>query len=871
MTAAAQDPKTVYLKDYRTPDYAVDAVSLDFDLDTERTRVRTRLQIRRTPNAATDAPLVLNGEEIELARVNVDGKRLQETAYVVDGKTLTLPSLPEHFVLEIENYCAPAKNTALSGLYASSDMLCTQCEAEGFRRITYFPDRPDILAKYSVRMTANKNKFPVLLSNGNPVGAGETGDGRHWAAWEDPHPKPSYLFALVAGDLARVEDNFTTMSGRNVALHIYVQYKDIKKCDYALDALKRAMRWDEEVYGREYDLDVFQIVAVDHFNMGAMENKGLNIFNAAYVLASPETATDTDYEYIESIVAHEYFHNWSGNRVTCRDWFQLCLKEGFTVFRDQQFSADMRSGPVQRIKDVKALRARQFPEDAGPLAHPVRPESFITIDNFYTATVYEKGAELVRMMCTLIGPEAFRAATDLYFDRHDGEAATVEDFVAAMEAASGKDLTQFRLWYVQAGTPVARLEDDYDAKKGVYTLTVTQSTPPTPKQADKKPLHMPLRAALVFETGAPGREHMLELTSPSETFTFENVPARPVLSAFRSLSAPVVVKRDLPLADRLLLMRRDDDLYNRWETAHRLLLDVVLTFAGDARLDKAEQALSAYADALGDLLENETDDAFAAEALKTPSQNDVAQEMEIIDPAAIAAALAKTERGLADRLAEPLTALGARLCDTSPYRPDAASAGRRAMKNAALKLRLSGADPDAGATALAQFRDADNMTDAAGAVSALALSDRPERAAALSEFYDAWRGEPLVVNKWLSWQAMAPRADTFQTVQDLLTHDAFAMNNPNKVRALIGAFAMHNLSAFHCADGAAYVFFADQVLKLDKMNPQLAARLVGALENWRRFDSQRQVKTKAELKRILQTDGLSENLFEMANRLLEGA
>ena len=849
------------LADYRPADYSIETVDLDFVLAPDRTMVTSRLTVQRAADASPDAPLDLDGEEIELISITLNGAPLDPARYDLTEKKLVIRDLPTSFTLTIQNTCAPAANTALSGLYISNGMFCTQCEAEGFRRITYYLDRPDILAKFSVRIEADRRAYPVLLSNGNLSEEGGLPDGRHYACWSDPHPKPAYLFALVGGDLACVEDQFTTMSGRDVALKIFVQPQNKDKCDYTLDALKRAMRWDEETFGREYDLDIFMIVAVDHFNFGAMENKGLNIFNSAYVLASPETATDHDYETIESIVAHEYFHNWSGNRVTCRDWFQLCLKEGFTVFRDQQFSADMRSRPVQRIKDVRRLWAHQFPEDDGPLAHPPRPDHFITIDNFYTATVYEKGAELARMLKLLLGEKDFRKGSDLYFDRHDGTAATVEDFVAAMEEASGKDLEQFRRWYADAGRPVVSVE----AKDDGFILH--QETAPTPGQTDKPPRHIPIAyGAYGAETGERLEEGLIELKEPHQKLRLETASQRPVLSLLNGFSAPVTLKQDLSIDDRLTLMAHDQDPFNRWSVTNSLWQDLCLSFGGyHAKHLDQDDVLSRFTEALEKALGKADDDpAFTAELLKAPSASELAQSTDPIDPDKITHGRAHVRAAIAAALRTPLQTLYERLHSDGPYSPSAEQAGPRALKNTALGLLVAAGDDQ---LALAQATNADHMSDEAAATAALAVLESPLRQKALERFYDKWKENAIVINKWLAWRAMAPGSETLSDIQSLLSHDAFDPGNPNKVRSLIGVFARENIANFHRADGEGYRFLADQILTIDQKNPQLAARLCTVFEAWRKLEKGRRAKAETTLKRIAAAPGLSSNLYEMTTKL----
>ena len=859
----AQAPKPVRLADYTPPDYEIESADLDFALDAKRTMVTSRLVMRRATHAADDALLALNGEDLELISVAVNEDTLEPNQYALDDKFLTIPNLPSEFTLTVQNTCAPEANTKLSGLYLSNGMFCTQCEAEGFRRITYFLDRPDVLTKYTVRIEADKNAYPVLLSNGNLIASGDLDDGRHFAQWADPHPKPAYLFALVGGDLACVEDSFTTMSGRKVALKVYVQPQNKDKCDYTLDALKRAMRWDEETFGREYDLDIFMIVAVDHFNFGAMENKGLNIFNSAYVLASPETATDQDFETIESIVAHEYFHNWSGNRVTCRDWFQLCLKEGFTVFRDQEFSADMRSRPVQRIKDVRRLWAHQFPEDAGPLAHPPRPSEYITIDNFYTATVYEKGAELARMLKLLLGPEKFREASDLYFARHDGTAATVDDFVQAMEDVGGVDLTQFRRWYSDAGRPTVSIE------KGGSSFRISQKTEPTPTQSEKPARHIPISyAAYDATSGNLLGEGLLELRNDADSLEVDTGGKRPVLSLLRGFSAPVTLDQSLTIDDRLFLMANDRDPFNQWAVTNGLWKDLCLAFAGLKDLADKDTALEKFAAALEAALERADDDpAFLAELLKAPSPAELTQAADEIHPDKIVAGRTRVRDHVAGTLKSSLQTLYDRLRSNAPYSPAAEQAGPRTLKNTALAL-LVAAEEDS--LAMEQAKAASNMTDEAAATLALAVSTSSLRAEALDRFYDKWRADPLVVNKWLAWKAMTSADDALAEVKSLLDHEAYDAGNPNKVRAVMGVFSRENIAPFHAADGSGYEFFIDQVLKIDGKNPQLAARLTQALESWRKLEPGRRALAGEALERLAAHKDLSSNTYEMATRLKAG-
>ena len=873
-----ETPRVIRLQDHRAPDYRIAEIALDFAIDAEATRVKATSKIVR--QGAVGAPLVLNGENLKLISVALDGRTLAANAYAIGDETLTIPSPPENFTLEVVTEIAPAKNTALEGLYLANGIFCTQCEAEGFRRITYFTDRPDVLAVYTTRIEAPKATLPVLLSNGNRIEAGELPGGRHYAIWHDPFPKPCYLFALVAGDLGVLKGEFVTMSGRRVDLAIYVEHGNEPRAAYALDSLKRAMKWDEENYGREYDLDIFMIVAVSAFNMGAMENKGLNIFNDKLILASPETATDADYERIESVVAHEYFHNWTGNRITCRDWFQLSLKEGLTVFRDQSFSADMRSAAVKRIDDVQLLRMRQFQEDAGPLAHPVQPQSYIAIDNFYTATVYEKGAEVIGMLKTLVGPEGYRQATDLYFARHDGQAATVEDWVKCFEDACGRDLSQFRLWYRQSGTPVIEAEGRYDAAAKTYALTLKQSLPPTPGQPDKKPMHIPVTLGLVGKSGVglpltlegenvPGHENrVLELTAPHQHFVFTGVQEEPLLSLGRHFSAPAVFKTPTSRAGRAALMAHDRDAFNRWEAGQTLATEILIDMAEATKSGGALNADATYLGAIGEVLKDaESDMAFAALMMMPPLESQIAMAKTPADPDAIHAARTALIRAVAAAHGERLQALYERLASPGPYSPDAASAGRRALRNACLRYVTAADDEAAAELAERHYRAATNMTDMIAGLAALTRMISPRRDAALADFHDRFRKDPLVLDKWLGLQASAPAPDTIERVRRLMEHPAFDIKNPNRVRALVGAFSGNHLR-FHAADGAGYHLVAEAVNTLDGINPQIAARLAGAFENWRRYDAHRQGLMRGELEAIAGMKGLSANLFEVATKML---
>ncbi|GGO96193.1 aminopeptidase N [Stakelama pacifica] len=853
-------PTVTRREDYVAPAWLVPEIALDFDLSPGETRVRAELSVER--NGDSSGPLRLDGDALVPAAVRVDGAdaewRMEDGALLID-----LPG--DSHRVETEVVIAPERNTQLMGLYASGGNLCTQCEAQGFRRITFFPDRPDVLTRYRVRMAADKARYPVLLSNGDPVGSGELENGRHWAEWHDPYPKPSYLFALVAGDLAANRATFTTQSGREVTLAIWVRERDLPKTDHALESLKRAMAWDEQVYGREYDLDVFNIVAVDDFNFGAMENKGLNIFNSRYILADPDTATDHDYDAIAAVVAHEYFHNWSGNRITCRDWFQLSLKEGFTVYRDQKFSADQGSAAVKRIEDVRTLRAAQFPEDAGPLAHPVRPDSYIEISNFYTATIYNKGAELIGMMATILGPEKFRAATDLYFTRFDGTAATCEDFVACMEEAGGIDLTQFRLWYSQAGTPRVTASVTHEAGSGRAALNLRQGVPPTPGQPDKAPMLLPLKVKLFgAESGREIAPEQLVLLSDSEAeIAFEGVGERPVASINRGFSAPVIVETDRSAADLGFLSGHDDDPFARYEAMQQLMLDTLVESVARGRGDHAP-VIDAVRHTLHD---PDLDKAFIAEAVLLPSDSFVGDQMPVVDPEAIFRAREALRRDLGRELeADWREAYEAARANRFEYSP--AAKGARRLKNVALGYINASGAPDAASLAFVQFESADNMTDRQGALATLASGTSEKRVAALDIFYNRYSDNALVLDKWFTTQALSSRDDTPQAVEALAKHKDFSLANPNRARSLIGAFSM-NQRAFHHDSGSGYRFVADQIIALDKLNPQTAAKLLPPLGRWRRFDENRGERMRSELERIVATPGLSKDVFEQASKSLD--
>jgi aminopeptidase N len=877
-------PVATHRRDYSPPDYRIEAVALDFDLGAETTRVRSRVEVRAA-GEGTPPPLVLDGEALELVSIAVDGRTLGAAEYRVDDASLTITAPPRHFTLEIETAIHPGANTELSGLYVSNDVFCTQCEAVGFRRITYFPDRPDVMATYRTTIRADKARYPVLLSNGNLVEQRALDGGRHLAVWHDPFPKPSYLFALVAGDLALNEDRFVTRSGREVRLCIYVEHGKAPRTAYAMDVLKRSMLWDEERFGLEYDLDLFNIVAVSDFNMGAMENKSLNIFNDKYILADPESATDDDYAGIERVVAHEYFHNWTGNRITCRDWFQLSLKEGLTVFRDQEFCSDMRSRPVQRIQDVRGLRARQFPEDAGPLAHPVRPDSYIAIDNFYTPTVYEKGAEVIRMLHSLLGEDGFQRGMRLYVERHDGQAVTCDDFAAAMADANGMDLEQFKLWYGQAGTPALEIEGRYDAQGGAFEVTVAQHCPPTPGQPVKQPMHIPLAIGALDAQGrdiplrlegegeaAPPQGRVLPVTAARQRFRFVNLPEPRALSVNRGFSAPVRSKVGRRPGELAFLMAHDSDPFARWEAGQEYATALMLEQA-KAVQQGGEPAFDAgYLTAIGEILRDDTlDRAFVAEAISLPSEAFVAEHMTPVDVEAIHRVREALRLAIATALRRDLERLYDENRSDAAYSPDAAAAGRRALKNTALAYLAALVPTDAGLLAriVGQYRDCDNMTDRMAALRLLVDIPGSERQGALDDFLARFRDDALVLDKWLALQAVSALPDTLAQVRGLLSHPVFSMQKPNKVRALVGSFTAGNQFRYHAADGAGYAFHADVVMELDGINPTLAARLLTPLGRWRRFDPARQARMKAQLARILAKPGLSSDVYEIASKSME--
>ena len=884
-------PQTIYRKDYTPPAYWVDTVEMGFDLDPETTHVATRLTMTRNP-ASRDKNLVLYGEGLRLVQLRMNGKDVSKRGYALGNGTLEIFHPPEKITLEIETVTHPSLNTSLMGLYTSNDNFFTQCESEGFRKITFFPDRPDVMAKYTVMLRADKEKYPVLLSNGNLIEQGDLGDGRHYAVWEDPFKKPSYLFALVAGQLVCQEETYTLQSGREVLLQVWVEEGNLDKTQHAMDSLKNSIRWDEERFGLELDLDRFMIVAVGDFNMGAMENKGLNIFNTKFVLANPRIATDSDYAGIESVVGHEYFHNWTGNRVTCRDWFQLSLKEGLTVFRDQEFSADMigtASGRAfKRIEDVRVLRQAQFPEDAGPMAHPVRPDAYVEINNFYTVTIYEKGSEVVRMYQTLLGRDGFRKGMDLYFQRHDGQAVECDDFRAAMADASGRDLSQFELWYSQAGTPCVKVETRYDEIAEIYMITLTQSCPPTPGQAHKKPFHIPVAIGLLDSSGRDIPLHLqgveggvedeapttmvLELTEASQTFHFTHVLQQPVPSVLRDFSAPVVLDIEYDDAELAFLMAHDSDAFNRWEAGQRLAMRRMLVLTEKVRnqhvLSEAELEDSVLNQAFqATLTDTGLDPAFCELALTLPAETVVAEQMAVVDPHAIHTARRFLRRSLASALR--VDWLVAYQSNRTPgtYSPDAASAGKRALKNLALSYLAELDNTDAHNLAQTQYDNANNMTDRLAALSALINSSAPGREEALTRFYEEFEHEALVIDKWFALQAMARTTDV-AAVRALMQHPAFTLKNPNRARSLIFSFCNSNPSQFHATDGSGYAFWTEQVIALNAINPQVAARLARSLDRWRKYAPDLQGKMRAALKQVADTKSLSKDVLEVVTKSL---
>jgi aminopeptidase N len=891
-------PHTTYLKDYEVPAYLIDEIDLHIDLYDESTLVTSYLRIRRNRfSTSKSKDLILNGEELQLESVSLNGKMLAATQFQVSPGFLIIHNVGDNFELEIKTIIHPEKNTALSGLYRSANTYCTQCEAQGFRRITYFLDRPDVLSRYTTTITADKTKYPILLSNGNLIGFGNLEEGRHWVKWQDPFNKPCYLFALVAGNFDLLEDKFITQSNREIDLRIYVEKGYGEQAHHAMYSVKQAMRWDETAYGREYDLDIYMIVAIGDFNMGAMENKGLNIFNTKYILAKPETATDTDYIHILSVIGHEYFHNWSGNRVTCRDWFQLSLKEGFTIFRDQSFSEDMLSPAVMRIQEVNGLREMQFVEDAGPLAHPVRPDSYIEINNFYTSTIYNKGAEVLRMMQTILGKTMFRKGSDLYFARHDGQAVTIEDFVKAMEDVSGVDLRQFRAWYTQAGTPLVSVEDDYDAENQIYRLTISQSLAPTPGQANKKLLYIPIKMGLLdqkgnalalclkgekdqietdqtatVETETAKTETVLVLTAASQSFTFENIPCKPIPSLLRNFSAPVKLHYAYSDADLRFLFKHDKDAFNRWEAGQQYAIKLLLNLVRDYQQDKALQLPKEFFEMFDYVLKHEQEDKFLlAELLTIPSEKYIGEQMEIIDVDAIHAAREFVITEMANQLQAILLETYRQNHDASGvYHFSAKDIGKRQLKNRCLLYLML--LPQYHELGLQQFQASltSNMTDCQPALTALA-NTKSQAEQSLNRFYSVWKHDALVVDKWLAIQAACKLPDTLQNLKKLMRDSAFDIKNPNKVYALIGTFGQRNPVNFHAKSGEGYAFLREVVQQLDKLNPQVAARMVNPLTSWKRYDKERQELMQEQLELLLQDKKMSRDLYELVSKSLSSA
>lgn len=881
--------KAILRKDYAPYPWNVERARFHFEIGRQATRVRSELDFRRAPasGSVNRGDIELNGQDMELVTVAVDGRRLEPAGFTLTRDTLVIHDAPPSCTLNIEVVIRPQENTALEGLYPSGTFLLTQCEAEGFRKISYFPDRPDVMTRYEVTVVADRARYPVLLSNGNAVGSGELDDGRHWVRWDDPFAKPCYLFALVAGDLACVADRFRTRSGREVDLRFYVEQDNVDKCEHAMESLVNAMKWDEERFGLEYDLDVYHVVVTNDFNMGAMENKSLNIFNSKYVLARPETATDMDYQGIEGVIGHEYFHNWTGNRVTCRDWFQLTLKEGLTVFRDQEFSADMQSRAVKRIRDVRALRSRQFPEDCGPMSHPIRPDKYIEINNFYTMTVYQKGAEVIRMYHTLLGEQGFQQGMQLYFERHDHGAVTCDDFLAAMEDANDCDLRRFSRWYGQSGTPEITASGDWDRAARTYTLRLAQTTPPTPNQPDKMPLLIPVAMGLLTATGnelplqldgepAPvGTSRVLLLEEAEQDYRFVNVDVVPVPSLLRGFSAPVKLRYPYGTDDLALLMTHDSDAFVRWEAAQLLaqreILDNVERRSAGAELQpeqrkqRLEQRLvDAYRELLAD---RQSDPGLVAEALALPEEEYLAEQMAVIDVDGIHAARNFVRSALALALQPELSERYAELAANGPYDKSPAAMACRSLRNTCLSFLVH--TPGGFALAESQLSDSDNMTDTLAALQGLVHNQAPAAPAALQAFELCWRGDALVMDKWFLIQACVPGEGTVERVRGLMNHASFSITNPNKVRSLLGAFATMNPTAFHARSGAGYRFHADQVIALNPLNPQVAARMAAAFNSWTRYDAQRQELMRVELGRIASSSGLSPDVSEIVHHALD--
>lgn len=878
-----QSPATIYLKDYTAPAYLIDQVFLHFELDEAVTVVRSVLAVRSNPASTKKSqPLVLNGEAMKLLSISLDGKQLERDSYQVDKETLTIENPPEAFTLETVVEIKPQENTLLTGLYKSNNTYCTQCESHGFRRITYSLDRPDVMSKFTTTISANKEAYPVLLSNGNLVESRDLDNGRHWVKWEDPSLKPCYLFALVAGDLQHIEDTFITQSKRKVALRVYTESRYLDQCDHAMESLKRAMRWDEETFGREYDLDVYMIVAISDFNMGAMENKGLNIFNTKYVLSKPELATDKDFIAIEEVVGHEYFHNWSGNRVTCRDWFQITLKEGLTVFRDQSFTADLHSKAVKRIHDANVIRSGQFAQDAGPLAHPIQPDSYVEINNFYTVTVYYKGAEVIRMMKTILGEKQFREAMDLYFERHDGQAVTTEEFIKAMENASCIDLTQFRRWYKQAGTPLLMVNSDYDAANKTYTLTVKQSCPATPKQPHKKPFHIPLSVGLLDKKGkdiplqldegkgsAEQTTCVLNITKAEEKFCFTNINEKPIPSLLRNFSAPVKLKYHYSDKELIFLMAHDSDPFSRWDAEQKFAVKLILVLIESYQKGDKLELSPEFIEAINTILNDDSvDKTFRSLMLTLPSIGYLMECVDKIDIEAIwhVREFVKTE--LATQLKDQWLKHYKSNNTQEAYSFDPDAIGRRDLKNLCLTYLVQLPDLASRELCLQQFKAADNMTDELAALQCLANIDSPERKQALKAFHEKWKDQALAMNKWFSVQALSKLPNTLANVKTLLGHPIFSNKNPNNVHSLIVSFCSSNYMCFHEASGAGYQFLAEQVIAIDSFNHQVAARIIEPLTQWHKFDDNRQELMKQQLENILKKQDLSRDVHELVTKSL---
>ena len=871
----------IYLKDYKPTAFTTEHIDLEFDLFPDYTDVYSKMTIKRRAGSRADEPLVLDGRKLEFQSLLINGKSAKKDEYEVNENKLTLLNPPDAFTLEVHNRIRPHLNTALEGLYMSQGMYCTQCEATGFRSITYFYDRPDVMLTFKVKITANKELYPSLLSNGNFVDKGDLSNGRHWTLWEDPFPKPCYLFALVAGKLALQEDYFTTASGRKVRLAIYADKKDIDKCTFAMQSLKQAFKWDEEAYGRECDLDDYKVVSARDFNMGAMENKGLNIFNSSLILASQQTATDQAFQRIASVIGHEYFHNWTGNRITCRDWFQLCLKEGLTVFRDQEFSESIGSPAVERIDSVNFLRSIQFPEDDGPTSHPPRPDKFIEINNFYTVTVYEKGAEVVRVLKTLLGPQMFRKGMDLYFERHDGQAVTQEDFVQAFADVSGRDLSQFMLWYTQAGAPHVEVEDIYNEQDQTYMLRFTQTVPPTPGEETKKPFHIPVTLSLFQSSGKPfelfkdektqsfGDECTLELRKETETFTFRNIKTRPIPSLFRNFSAPIRLKTERPNQELFFLMKHDTDPFNAWDAGQKLMLNELLQIVKNIQSDKAAHVSREWSETFGYFLsKKQSDKAFQAKMISLPSFEIVAQKMSVIDPEAIIKAEHVLKYELAKNHEKVLMGLYKDNVENGHFSIETDAIGKRLLKNVCLSYLSTLETDEVLDKVLNQYHNANNMTDRLSALSLLSHWDTAERGRIFDHFYKTWKEDDLVIDDWFMLQARSRLSGTFEQVIELVQHPAFNLQNPNRLRSLIFSFCKNNPLHFHDKSGHGYAFCADKVMEIDRFNRQMAAGLVRSFNSWKRYDTERQSKIRVQLERIKRNPSISSDVFELVTQIL---